>query len=330
MKALQIQRPGTFTRVETNPPVLDSQGLVAVRLHFAMICGSDLPFFTGDQYRMHYPLDPGMCIHECSGVVVESTSPRFNPGDRVVAMPMADRGLCEVFIARDSEAVLLPESLDDMELAVLVQPLSTVLFGLDKLGSVEKAHVDVLGAGPIGLLTCWALRRRGAGRIRAVDPVRSRCLLAERLGAHESFWGTSTEMRAVKRSGGMEGPDPDVCVEAVGHQQKTINDAIFLVKEGGVVLALGVPETPVYALEYELFFRKNLRLIGSVTPDWAPYLQEATDMVARWGEDLRPMITHRFPMDRAAEAFRLAVSRNEGVGKVVLDARDWKAGEDTG
>ena len=68
---------------------------------------------------------------------------------------------------------------------------------------------------------------------------------------------------------------PDICIEAVGHQMDTINDCLELVRKYGTVVAFGVPDHPVYALEYETFFRKNAVLMGTVTPDWAEYLPKA-------------------------------------------------------
>ena len=65
---------------------------------------------------------------------------------------------------------------------------------------------------------------------------------------------------------------PDICIEAVGHQMETLNDCLELVRQQGTVLAFGVPDQPVYAIEYETFFRKNAHLIACVTPDWSEYL----------------------------------------------------------
>lgn len=323
MLALQLVRPREFIPVEAPDPVVDKPGWIVVRLNRAMVCGSDLPFFSGAQNELDYPLAVGMFIHECTGEVVAGSSDRFFPGDRVVAMPHEDRGLGELFLAAQDEVWKVPDCLNDMELAVLIQPLSTVLFAADKLGPVQGLDILILGAGPIGILMSWVLGHRGARSIRLVDPVRARCEQACRFGAQDAIPATSAEVRSLRRSGLLRWPEPDLCIEAVGHRQPAVNDALALVKKGGRVLALGVPDDPVYAIEYELFFRKNIQLIASVTPDWQDYLARAAELVAGAGHELGPLVTHRFPVMNAADAFALAERRTDGVLKVALDGRTW-------
>ena len=94
MKALQLISPRQFQAVEVARPQIGSDQIL-VRLEKVVLCGSDIPKFTGIWRGLHYPLPPGMPIHECVGVVVESRSPRFQEGDRVVAVPLGDRGLAE-------------------------------------------------------------------------------------------------------------------------------------------------------------------------------------------------------------------------------------------
>ncbi|MBC7360490.1 MAG: zinc-binding dehydrogenase [Desulfacinum sp.] len=324
MRALQIVRPETVVEVDVPEPSLEREGGLLVQLQHAMVCGTDLPFYAGEQTELDYPLAPGMFIHECTGIVVESRSSRFVPGDRVVALPRDDRGLCRIFEAVEDEAVHIPEDLEDMELAVLAQPLSTVLFALDKLGDVQGLRVDIVGGGPIGLLVCWELRRRGAGFLRVMDPVGGRCLMAERMGADRAIRATAAQVLAMERSGLSAGPAADICVEAVGHRETALNDAVALAARGGAVLALGVPEPTAYAFDYATFFQKNLRLIASITPPWVPYLRRAVELVGRHARELEPLITHRFPVQRAQEAYGLARERSGGVCKVALDARTWE------
>ena len=58
----------------------------------------------------------------------------------------------------------------------------------------------------------------------------------------------------------------------------TLNDCLALVRQQGTVLAFGVPDQPVYAIEYETFFRKNAHLMACVTPNWSEYLAKARDV----------------------------------------------------
>lgn len=324
MLALQIIRPRTFTFVEEPDPIVSDDGWILVRLICAMICGSDLPAYNGTNQTLTYPLSPGMFIHECSGEVIKSTSDRFRAGDRVVALPHNEKGLAEYFSAHEKSAVRIPDALDNLETATLIQPLSTVIFAADKLGDVKNLSVTILGGGPIGLMISWVLHLRGAGPIYLIEPIPARCKLAEHFGVCSVLTTTSTEARALERSQGLDWPEADICVEAVGHNQAPLNDAISLVREGGRILALGVPDHSVYALEYESLFRKNIHLITSVTPDWERYLEEAAELVLQYEGTLEFLITHRFNIRKATTAFSLFEEKEDGACKVVLIAEKWK------
>jgi threonine dehydrogenase-like Zn-dependent dehydrogenase len=71
----------------------------------------------------------------------------------------------------------------------------------------------------------------------------------------------------------------DICVEAVGYQTRTINDCLYLVQRCGKVLALGVPDEPIYPFDLNRFFRRNLHLIASVTPPWETYMTRAASLI---------------------------------------------------
>jgi threonine dehydrogenase-like Zn-dependent dehydrogenase len=116
---------------------------------------------------------------------------------------------------------------------------------------------------------------------------------------------------------------PDVCIEAVGHQMETLNDCVELVRDQGTVLAFGVPDQPVYSLEFETLFRKNASLLASVTPPWDAYLAMARDLFESSRQELGVLLTHRFRVRDAAEAFTAYERHDPGLIKVVLDASDW-------
>jgi threonine dehydrogenase-like Zn-dependent dehydrogenase len=240
-------------------------------------------------------------------------------------MPHRDCGLAESFLSHQAVAVPIPEGIEDPGVAALIQPLSTLLFAVEKLGDVTGREVLILGAGPIGLFAAWLLRRGGAAHVRVVDPVAARCEAGLKFGATAFLTATSGEARALQRSRLTGWPLAEIVVEAVGHQPGTLNDAIALARSGGRLLALGVPDQPVYALDYERLFRKNLHLIASVAPQWETYLARAADLLCRFQTELKPLITHRFGMGAATAAYALAEQKEEGVLKVLLEASDWPA-----
>jgi L-iditol 2-dehydrogenase len=322
MKALQVLRPRSFSSVDLPIPRLPagSPERIVVRTGWVSMCGSDIPFFTGGKRWRSYPLAPGAPMHECVGQIVESTSDLFRPGDQVVAIPEGDQGLAEFFVAQAAKAVRLPPDLPDPGACCLIQPLSTVMNGLDRLGDVAGKSVAVVGLGSIGLFFCWLLKQRGAERIVGIDPLAYRCRAAEGLGANRTWAQRSIEVVHAARQNADAWEAPDICVEAVGHQMETLNDCLELVRKRGTVLAFGVPDQHVYAVEFETFFRKNAHLLAVVTPEWSEYLAKARDLYLPNRAELDALITHRFPIRDAEKAFTIYECHEDGILKALLDA----------
>jgi threonine dehydrogenase-like Zn-dependent dehydrogenase len=287
------------------------------------MCGSDIPFFTGSKRHKSYPLPVGAPIHECFGKVIESTSDLFKPGDQVVAIPESDQGLSEFFMARATKAIKIPADWNDDGTSCLIQPLSTVINGVDRLGSVEGKSVGVVGLGSIGLFFCWMLKKRGAAKIVGIDPLEGRCEAAKRLGAAETIPMRSIEVLHNARQYPKSWDAPDICIEAVGHQMETLNDCLALVRQQGTVLVFGVPDQNVYAVEYETFFRKNAHLVACVTPKWDEYLLKARDVFLEDRKVLETLVTHRLPIREAGKAFTMYERHEDGIVKALLDMSEW-------
>lgn len=324
MHALQVVKPRSIKPVQVPIPALgaESRDQILVHTRWVAICGSDIPFFTGSKRLQSYPLVPGAQAHECVGQVVESRSDRFRPGDLVVAMPDGNQGLAEFFLAQADRSVRLPAGLDT-GISCLIQPLSTVMNGVDRLGEIGGRTFAVVGLGSMGLLFCWLLRKQGAGKIIGVDPIENRCQAAERWGAIQTYSMRSVELVHSTRQNPEDWDSPQVCIECVGHQADTLNDCLALVGKQGTVVAFGVPDHPVYAIEYEVFFRKNATLMAVVTPDWRDYLAQASHLFAAHCDELATLVTHRFPIREAEAAFSLYESRQNGVLRILLDASNW-------
>lgn len=325
MKALQVTKPRLFAQVQAVKPDLKAAGpdRILVQPEWVSLCGSDIPFFTGNKRYLNYPLLVAAPIHECVGQVIESTSDLFQPGDRVVAIPVDNQGLSEFFVAEAAKAVKLPPDLNDNGTSCLIQPLSTVINAIDRLGDIEGKSVAVVGLGSIGLFFCWMLKKRGAAQIMGIDPLEQRCRAAIGMGATDCITARSLEVLHDAKQYSDSWDAPEICIEAVGHQMETLNDCLELVKYRGTVLAYGVPDQPVYALEYETFFRKNAHLVACVTPVWSEYLAISRDIFLEAREELEPLVTHRFPIRHAGQAFSTYEKHEDGILKALIDMSEW-------
>ena len=326
MKALQLMQPRSFVVIDVPTPDLTSaqKDRLLIKTNWVSMCGSDVPKFTGSKRFLRYPLEPGAPIHECAGVVVESTSELFAAGDLVVALPDNDQGLAEYFTAHATRALRLQANLAECNACSLIQPLSTVMNAIDRIEPVAGRSVAIVGLGSIGLFFCWLLNKRGASDIIAIDPMESRCRLAERIGATRTYPMRAVEVVHVARKNPSTWEAPEVCIEAVGHQMDTLNDCLALVEKYGTVVAFGVPDHHVYAMDYEIFFRKNAHLVAAVTPDWGEYLPKARDLFMEHRQELETFITHQLSILDARRAFELYERHDEGIVKAVLNCASWE------
>ncbi|OGN88844.1 MAG: hypothetical protein A2Y88_03605 [Chloroflexi bacterium RBG_13_48_10] len=326
MKALRLAQPRVFEKIDIPIPVMkiDTSEMLLVRTRWVSLCGSDISFFTGNKRYITYPLSTGAPIHESVGQVIESQSKQFRTGDIVLAIPEGDQGLAEYYVAQADKAIHLPEVLANCDDSCLIQPLSTVLNAVDQLGEIQGKSVAVIGLGSIGLFFCWLLKKRMAGHILGIDPNPYRCQVAEKLGADQTTSMRSIEVVHASRQETDQWQPLDICIEAVGHQTETLNDCIELIRKQGTVLAFGVPDQPVYPIEYETFFRKNALLVAVVTPDWSDYLARARDLFLTYHNELDWLVTHRLPIKDAGKAFTLYEQHEENILKVILDAFAWE------
>lgn len=325
MHALQVVKPRSMNRIQIPIPRLpsDVKDTVLIRNAWALTCGSDVAFFSGNKRFQSFPLAPGAPIHECTGEIVESTSKLFQPGDRVLAIPEENLGLAEYFLAKTAKTIILNPDIEDLGTACIIQPLSTVMNAMDRLGDVQGRSIAVIGLGSIGLLFCWLAKQRGASSIMGIDPLADRCRMAETLGATRTLCRRGIEVVHELRTAPDTPIPPDICIEAVGHQMGTLNDCLELVRKYGTVVAFGVPDQPVYTLEYEVFFRKNALLMATVTPDWEEYLRKAHDLFLANKIELSKLVTHRLPIREAENAFGMYERHDDGIIKAALDASRW-------
>jgi threonine dehydrogenase-like Zn-dependent dehydrogenase len=210
-----------------------------------------------------------------------------------------DGGLADEAWVRPACAVPLPAALSP-EHANLVEPLGVALHGLHRSGVVEGMRILVLGAGPVGLCTVVVARHRGAEvDVEAHRP--TRLAAAERLGASVA-----------------SGVDYDVVLDAAG-TQSSLDRAIELVRPGGTVGVLGTFWDPVsLGLAFQM---KEVHLVPAFTyghHHGVGEFAEATRILDGTPDLADTLVTHRFGLDDATEAFRVAGDRDEDPIKVII------------
>jgi 2-desacetyl-2-hydroxyethyl bacteriochlorophyllide A dehydrogenase len=223
-------------------------------------------------------------------------------GQRALGI-FADGGMAEQFRAPSERLVAVPAGLDLRD-ACLVEPASVSWHALRLADTGPGARVAVVGAGALGLLAVAGARRMGAAEVVLEARHPHQREVGERLGAAVS--GTRETY--------------DVVVEAAGSPESLARCG-DLVARGGTIVVLGVHFGPVQ-LDWMPLFNKEARVIPSLgycAHDGVREMDEAAAMLAEDTEIARALITHRFPLEDAEEAFRVAADRGSGAIRVVLE-----------
>jgi len=204
---------------------------------------------------------------------------------------------------------------------VFLEPASCVLRGLRHaqraLGPLdaEPFTAAVLGAGSMGLLHLLVLRAVVPGiRIAVIDPVDERRHTALRLGADAAEPPGDAARRAVESLAG--GLGADAVFDTAGGAA-ALEAALTLTREGGVTVVFAHAEAGGERAGFALdpFFKSERKLVAT----YSGSLQEQKEiwrLLATGRLDPSPLVTHRLPLSRFAEAVELA--REKRALKVLL------------
>jgi 2-desacetyl-2-hydroxyethyl bacteriochlorophyllide A dehydrogenase len=304
---------GTFVIVEDVDEPPGTGELIDVRA--ASICSSDLMYIG---YGLTKILG-----HEVAGVREDGTAVaveamfgcgacppceagRYNlcPTHTERALGVAiDGGMATQYRAPADRLIPLPDGLAVRDAAIVEQ--ATVAFHALRLGGTgPDTRVAVVGAGALGLLAAAAALHQGAPEVSVLARHAHQREATERLGA----------------TNGAEG-GYDVVIEAAGSEQ-ALAQCADLVAPGGTVVVLGVHLGAELPLPWHPMFMREARLIPSLgycAHGDGKEMADAAAMLADRPEIVDTIITHRYPIEEAPEAFRVASDKTTGAIRVVLE-----------
>ena len=278
------------------------------------ICGSDLSYIRfGSRAILGHELagvrEDGTAVvveaiygcMECAQCVRGAYNLCPTHGQRALGIS-ADGGMAEHFRAPAARMVPLPAGVDVRD-ASIVEPAAVSWHALRLAQTGPGTRVAVVGAGALGLLAVAGARRLGAADVALVARHPHQKEAGERLGASPGSIGLY-----------------DVVVEAAG-TQASLAQCGELVAPGGTIVVLGVHFGPVQ-LDWMPLFHKEARVVPSLgycAHDGGREMEDAAAMLADDPDIARTLITHRFPIEDAAEAFRVASERGGGALRVVIE-----------
>lgn len=193
----------------------------------------------------------------------------------------------------------IPDTIGDDD-ASLLEVLGIAIHALH-LGGVEaSSRVGVIGCGPIGLMVIHALRAAGVETIVAADPLPHRLAAATALGA--------VAVDAARLDAGRRGAgDLDVAIECAG-EDAAIDDAVDLVRPGGRVVLVGIPDGERTSFPASAARRKGITFVlcRRMRPD---DLGRAIELMASGAVRAGALVTHRYALDDVATAFDTLATR---------------------
>jgi L-iditol 2-dehydrogenase len=311
-------------RVESVPVPAIGSGEILVRVHACGVSPTEVK-------RVQQGLKPyGRVLgNEVAGVVakVAPDVDEWRVGERVVvhrtgktpfdepaAGGFAEYVRVEPHVVEGGGLVEIPREFSFDE-AVFLEPVNTCLRGIRLLDLDEDDVVLVAGVGSIGLILLQLATREGA-IVVAADPLQGRLELAGDLGAERMVNPTREDMHEACKEL-TEGRGADAAIVA-GIGPGPVRDAIRATRTRAKILLFGqVAKGEETAVDIGDVCLDEKHLIGSHS--WSEEeADEADEVVFRREIELARLITHRFPLDEAAQAFRLASESRDDVVKVLI------------
>ncbi len=343
MKSVKLTGIRQMEMVEAPEPGIVNQTDVKIKMLAIGVCGSDIHYYTqgniGSQ-KVIYPFTVG---HEGSGIVTEigTEVKRVKPGDKVAIEPAMPCWKCDQCLAGRhntcrslkflgcpgqaegclSEYIVMPETsciplygMLEPEHGALSEPLSIGIYSVKQADTIKGATVGILGFGPIGMSVMLAAKARGADSFYVTDKIGDRLSVAGKEGAR--LTANPDREDVVEKIHQQVPLGLDVIFECCG-QQEALDQAVDLLKPGGKLLVVGIPEFDTWSMSVEKTRRKELT-IGFVRRQ-EDCVEAALELMNNGKIDVSEMITHRFPFDKTKAAFDLVAGYADGVMKALIE-----------
>jgi L-iditol 2-dehydrogenase len=337
-------------QVETMPVPTIGPGELLVKVATCGICGTDLKkIYTGSHSA------PRIFGHEMAGTIVQVGEgvARFGVGDRVMVFHHVPCGECYYcrkqtpaqclvykkvgttaglepsgggfagyirvmdWIVNLGGVVRIPDDVP-FEQAAFVEPVNTVLKAVKLLNLAPDETVLVIGQGPIGVMLA-ALSARSGARVLTSDLYAERHAIAAKFGLKHPIAAKSENVveRAFQET---DGRGADAVILAVGGSA-LIKTAMDAARPGGKVMLFAQTQHEEAVIDPGAVCMDEKTLLGSYSSSFE-ILDEVSSLVFdgyRNGFDLTRLISHRFPLEEAAEAIEIASHPKSDSMKIMIE-----------
>jgi L-iditol 2-dehydrogenase len=342
MKAIQLNNINNLEIINIDKPSVINDNDVLIKVKKVGICGSDIHYYKtgkiGDQI-VKYPFIVG---HEMSGIVqkIGSGVSRVKVNDKIAVDPLVYCNQCDqckigrYHTCRNQKFLGCPDQLEgclkeyivlpeiccypipnemNYESAMLCEPLSIGLYTTTFTDSLEDKNIGILGAGPIGLSVLLISKVQKPAKIYVTDLLDYRLKIAKEQGA--DWTGNPDKINCTEEITDFRKNQLDYVFECCG-KQEAIEQSIELLKPGGKLIIVGIPEFENYLFNAHLMRRKeitiqNIRRQNECVNKTIEYINNNI---------INPdfMITHSFSLSETEKAFQIVSDYRDNVVKAVI------------
>ena len=321
-------------------------GQVLLKTKCSTICGSDIRAI----YREHLGKGPEgyqnvIAGHEPCGQIVEEGPglKRFKKGDRVIVYHISGCGVChecrqgfmisctsdkraaygwqrdggmaEYILCDEKDLVMLPDELTYADGAQVACGFGTVYEAIEKVGVSGNDAVLVVGLGPVGLAALMLAKAMGATMLIGIEMEPARIELAKKLGLLDyGFTPSDDAVEQIKALTGGHGVERAFDCSASNPGRAT---AIRATRKWGKIAFVGEGGSVSFNPSPDMLHDQKTIYGSWVTSIWK--MEDLVEHLVRWNLHPEDLITHRFPLEKADEAYALMASGTSGKVAVCFD-----------
>jgi len=224
-------------------------------------------------------------------------------------------GMAEYLLAEEKDLVQLPDELTYSDGAQIACGFGTVYEGLEKIGISGNDAVLVTGLGPVGLATAMLARAMGAKLVIGTDTVAERLSLAKEQGLCDHVFVSGPEnlaqVKALTSGFGVE-----KAIDCSANDKARLT-CIQAARKWGKICFIGEGGTVQFAPSADIIHDQKTIYGSWVTNIWR--MEELVERIVRWGIHPETLITHRFTLEKCADAYALMATGRCGKVAVVFD-----------
>ncbi|CDS07608.1 hypothetical protein LRAMOSA01557 [Lichtheimia ramosa] len=336
--------------IENRPIPTLKAGEVLINVKATGICGSDVHYWLHGGIGSFQLKAPMILGHESAGIVaaVGENVKNLKVGDRVAlepgvacrmceqcksgrynlcpdmafaATPPIDGTLCNYYKHAADFCFKLPDHVS-LEEGALIEPLSVGIHAARRANITAGDRVIIFGAGPVGLLCAAAAKAAGAGHVTITDLVPSRLefaktyctdsqVLLQRPNPGEPNMDYARRMAAAI----LETEElADAVIDCTG-AETCVQMSVLLSKNGGQVVLVGMGSS-IQALPISEISSREVDIKGIFR--YCNTYATAVKMLASGSVDVKPLITHSYPLQDAVKAFEHVKEGRDGAIKVQI------------